>query len=192
MRQVIKYPNLIGGGGLGGGRQTIGRDGVVVVAVGGAHTVAALLAAAEARGPHEPGDAFAALPVTLLAQGLLHPGTAVSLPALGVNGLDAARQTLIGQGAWTGRLAALLPGVVTAGGDGQVMTQGQDGMAGLHRVNPAIAFVDGSERRPNVFFKMSRCSRKGRFSRRALSSCAWRSAGEPGQSPSTTHTTDWL
>jgi hypothetical protein len=45
-------------------------------------------------------------------------------------------------------------------------------MVVFHRINPVIAFVEGSERMPNVFFKMSRCSRKWRFSRRALSNCS--------------------
>jgi len=108
----VHDPNLIGGGGLGGGRQTIGRDGVVVVAVGGADAVAAPLAATEARCLHESGDAFAAMAVALLPQDLLHPRAAVSLAALGVNGLDGARQLLIGLGAWAGGPAALQPGLV--------------------------------------------------------------------------------
>ena len=43
------------------------------------------------------------------------------------------------------------------------------------RVNPFEALRTGSERMPNVFFRMSRCSRKWRFSRRAESSWDWRS-----------------
>ena len=40
----VHAPNLIGGGGLGHGRQMIGGDGVIVVVVGGSNPVAALLA----------------------------------------------------------------------------------------------------------------------------------------------------
>ena len=53
----------------------------------------------------------------------------------------------------------------------------------LHRVDPFIALADGSERMPSVFFKMSRCSRKWRFSRRAASNWPCRSASEPGLAP---------
>ena len=54
--------------------------------------------------------------------------------------------------AWKKRFAP-----AAAGGDVQIGTKQADGMIGFHRVDPFIAFVEGSERMPNVFFKMSRC-----------------------------------
>ena len=49
--------------------------------------------------------------------------------------------------------------VVTAGRNLQLLAEPQDGMLVFHRVDPFIPFEDGSERMPNVFFKMATCSR---------------------------------
>ena len=52
-----------------------------------------------------------------------------------------------------------LPVLVTIGGNLQLLAEPQDGMLVFHRVDPFISFEDGSERMPNVFFKMVTCSR---------------------------------
>ncbi len=57
----------------------------------------------------------------------------------------------------------------------EVIAEHENGMFVPQRVNPFEAFREGSERIPNVFFKMSRCSRRWRFSRSASSSWARRS-----------------
>ena len=71
--------------------------------------------------------------------------------------------------------APLQPVVVAAGGDFEIGTKQKQGVISFHRMDPFVAFGDGSERMPNVFFKMSRCSRRCRFSRRAVSSWLCRS-----------------
>src|SRR5690242_21390927 len=47
-----------------------------------------------------------------------------------------------------------LPVIITTGGNLQLLAEPQDGMLVFHRVDPFIPFEDGSERMPNVFFKM--------------------------------------
>ena len=65
-------PERIGNGDLEDGGLVIGRDGMIVVAVGGLDTVAALLATAQTRGAHDPSDAMATVAAALLIQ-RLHP-----------------------------------------------------------------------------------------------------------------------
>jgi hypothetical protein len=52
-----------------------------------------------------------------------------------------------------------MPVIVTTGRNLQLLAEPQDGMLVFHRVDPFIPFEDGSERMPNVFFKMMTCSR---------------------------------
>jgi len=58
-RGDVRRPKLVGRGGLGRLCQAVGGDGLVVVAIGGLDTIAALLAATQALFLHEPGDAVA-------------------------------------------------------------------------------------------------------------------------------------
>lgn len=113
----VHDPDLIAGGGLGHFGQVIGRDGVIVVAVGGLDAVAALLAAAQTRRAHEPGDAIAAMVAALLAEHLLDARTAIGLPAFGKHGGDLPGERLVRQGAPAGLVTALLPVVEAAGGN---------------------------------------------------------------------------
>jgi hypothetical protein len=69
-----------------------------------------------------------------------------------MDGLDVFGQRLVGRRARAGRGAALLPVVVAAGGDFQILAKRKDGVIAFHRVDPFIALGDGSERMPNVFF----------------------------------------
>ena len=159
------HPDLVGSRGLGRGGQAVGGDGLVMVAIGGADAVAALLAPTETRLVHDPGNAIATAAVPLFAEFHQDARTPIRLPAPGMDGLNFLGQRLIFQGAWAGRGAASLPVIITAGRDFQILAQRADGMLGFHRVNPCIAFGDGSDKMANVFFNMSRCSRKWRFSR---------------------------
>jgi hypothetical protein len=145
--------------------------------------VAALLATAQAGDAHEPGDTISTMAAALLTERLLNARTAIRLSAAGKNGGDPAGELLIGQGAWAKAITALLPVVEAAGGDFKELTQSQDGVIGFHRMDPFIALGDGSERMPNVFFKMSRCSVKWRISRRAASNWICNSAAERGFAP---------
>src|SRR5271168_1245707 len=94
----------------------------------------------------------------LLAEGLLDTRTAIGLPAASKNGGDLSGELLVRHRARSGVVTALLPVVKAAGGNLEELAQGQDGVIGFHRMDPCIAFGDGSERMPNVFFNMSRCS----------------------------------
>ena len=134
-----------------------------MLAVGGLDAEAPLLAAAQAGGLHESGDAVAAMPAPLLAQGRDEARTAISLPALGVAVLNLQSQGLVGHGTRAGAGAPLVPGVVAAGGDVQIGAQGEDGVIVFHGLNPCMAFGDGSERMPNVFLTCRAARRSGRL-----------------------------
>ena len=134
-------------------------------------------------GVHDPGDAVATAVVPLFAQFHQDARTPISLPAPGMDDLNGCGQRLIFQGARAGHRAAFLPVVITAGGNFQMPAQRQDGVVGFHRVDPFVAFGDGSDKMANVFFNMSRCSRRWRTSRRAAFNWAWSSAGVPGFAP---------
>src|SRR6185295_16776818 len=142
-----------------------GSDGLVMVAVGGLDTVAALLASAQAALVHQAADPIASMMLMLFAK--LHDDAwaAVRMTAAGMNLCNGFGQRGIGLGARTGRGAALLPIVLTAFGHFQQFAESLDGMVRFHRVDPCVTLTDGSERMPSVFFKMSRCSRRWRISR---------------------------
>src|SRR5580704_18000077 len=168
---------------LGATARRLGAIGSFMVAVGGLDAKAALLAPAQALLLHESGDAMTPVAASFFAQGLHHARTAVGVPALGMNQVDFVGQRLVFQRARARTSAALVPVVIAAGGNLQVLAQGQDRILVFHRVDPLGALKDGSERMPSVFFKMSRCSRRCRFSRRAVSNWPCRSASEPGFAP---------
>ena len=130
-----------------------------MVAVGRLDAIAAFLAAAQALLLHEAGDAIASVAASFFAQLFLDARAAIGLAALGMNLVDLLGQRLIFHGARAGTGTPPLPVVIAAGGNFQVQAERQDGMIVFHRVDPFIAFGDGSERMPNVFFKMSHCSR---------------------------------
>ncbi len=97
-----------------------------------------------------------------------------------------------------------IPIVEPARGDLDGLAEHKDGMFVSHRVHPLVALGDGSERIPRVFFRISRCSRRWRFSLKATSSWTWISELElllpPAPAPpqrgrgagvSATHTGAW-
>jgi len=97
-----------------------------MVAVGGLNAVAALLATAEAILLHEPCDAIATVVTSVLEQ--FHPdtGAAVGLPALGVYLVDFLGQSLVLRRTWARTGLSILPVVVAAGGDFQIVAKRQD------------------------------------------------------------------
>ena len=166
----IGDPDLVGCSGLWGFYQEIGSNWVIVVAVGGLDPVAALLASTDALALHETGNSVASMSKPKVTEFVDDSGRTVGLAAFGVDGRDLLNQCLILQrtGPWT--LTSPIPVIEPAGRNLEVGAKRRDGMVGPHRVNPLVAFPDGSERMPNVFFRMSRCSCKWRISRRAASS----------------------
>jgi hypothetical protein len=111
----VRHPKLIERGGLGCCRQTIGGDGLIVVAVGRLDAVAAFLASAQTLFPREASDAIASMAASFFAQFLLDARSAIGLTAAGMNLVDLMGQGLIFQRAGTGVSLALFP-VVEAGG----------------------------------------------------------------------------
>ena len=143
---------------------------MIVVTIGGLDSVAALLAPTDALALHESGNSVPSMSMPKVMEFVDNSGRTVSLAAFGVDGRDLLNQCLILQrtGPWT--LTSPIPVIEPAGRNLEVGAKRRDGMVGSHRVNPLVAFPDGSERMPNVFFRMSRCSCKWRISRRAASS----------------------
>src|ERR1043166_2136219 len=179
----VGHPDLVRRTSLGSVREVVGCNGLVVVAVGGANAIARLLPTVESLLLHEPGDAIASVPLALFAQFHADARATVGASALCMNGLDLLAQRPLLCGTRPRTAATLVPVVVATGGNVQVQAQRTDGVMVFHRVDPLVAFSDGSERMPKVFFRMSRCSRRWRTSRRAASSCACRSAAEAGFAP---------
>jgi len=113
----VHDPDLIGRGDFRGLRQVIRRDGVIVVAVSSLDAVAPLLATAQTRAAHEPGDAITAMMAALLTEGLLDARTAIRLPTAGKNGDDLPGECLVRHRARAGVVTALLPSIEAAGGN---------------------------------------------------------------------------
>ena len=135
----------------------------LVFTVGGLNAVAALLAAAKAPLFHQPGDTLAPVTASLLTQLLDYTRAAVCLAALFVDRLDDDGQSLVCDSTRPRAIGTLLPHVVAAGSNIEVLVKGLDRMVGFHRVDPFAPVMGGSERMPNVFL-MARCSRRWRFS----------------------------
>ena len=143
---------------------------MIVVAVGGLDPVAALLASTNAPTFHETGNSVASMSKPKVTEFVDDSGRTVGLAAFGVDGRDLLNQCLILERTGPWALTSPIPVIEPAGRNLEVAAKHRDGMVGSHRVNPFVAFPDGSERMPNVFFRMSRCSCKWRISRRAASS----------------------
>lgn len=144
---------------LGRCGQTIGRNGLIVVAVGRLDAIAAFLATAQALLLHEPRDAVASMAASFFAQLFLDTRSAIGLSAAGMNLVDLLGQHLVFHRSHARTNTPPLPVVIAAGGNFQVQTEREDGVIRFHRVDPFIPFGDGSERIPSVFFKMVHCSR---------------------------------
>ena len=166
----IGDPDLVGCSSLWGFYQEIGSNWVIVVAVGGLDPVAALLASTNAPTFHETGNSVASMSKPKVTEFFDDSGRTVGLAAFGVDGRDLLNQCLILERTGPWALTSPIPVIEPAGRNLEVAAKHRDGMVGSHCVNPFVAFPDGSERMPNVFFRMSRCSCKWRISRRAASS----------------------
>ena len=166
----ISDPDLVGSSGLWCFCQQIRSYWVIVVTIGGLDSVAALLAPTDALALHESGNSVPSMSMPKVMEFVDNSGRTVSLAAFGVDDRDLLNQCLIRQGTGPWTLTSPIPVVEPAGRNLEVAAKHRDGMVGSHCVNPFVAFPDGSERMPNVFFRMSRCSCKWRISRRAASS----------------------
>jgi len=133
---------------------------MVMIAVGGPHAIAALLATAQVVLFHEARDTVTAVLEAGFAQLRRDARTAVGFAALAMNGFNLAGQDLIFCGSFAGLQLPFLPVVIATGGDFQEFTEQEHRMMGFHRVDPLVALAGGSERIPKVFFRTSRCSLK--------------------------------
>ena len=115
----VPNPDLVGSRGRRRFWQPIGSDGVIVVAVGGPHSILTLLASAEAQPLHQAEDAIAAMSVSQLLAITNNPGRSISLTALCVNPRDLLGQSLILKGSRTGQGPTTVP-VVEATGRGNI------------------------------------------------------------------------
>src|SRR5436190_16300367 len=173
-------PDLVGRGRLGRLGQTVRSDGLVMVAVRRLQAVAALLAAAEAFLLHEAGNAVASMARSLLAQLHHDAWAAVGLAAVRMDGFDLLGQRLVLERPRPGGSEPTAPIVIAAGRGIERGAEHRNGVLFSHRLDPFVALGSGSERMPNVFFNMSRCSLTRATSRRAASSLACNSSTEPG------------
>jgi hypothetical protein len=67
-------PHLVGPTGSRHLGQAIGRNGFIVIALGGSHPIPALLPTAKVLLAHEPANAIAAVSTAAVAQGHLNAG----------------------------------------------------------------------------------------------------------------------
>src|SRR5438477_6536971 len=111
------HPDLVGPTGGRQRRQAIGRDGLVMFAVGGDHAIAPFLPAADLFLAHETAQAIAAVALAGGAQSGLDARSAIGLVAFLVQAPDLFFEALIFLGARAGLLLAAGPVVVAAGGD---------------------------------------------------------------------------
>ncbi len=126
---------------------------MIVVAVGGPHSIPTLLAFAEAQPLHPAGDAIAAMSVSQLLEITNNPGRSISLTALCVNPRDLLGQSLILKGLGTGQGPTTLPVGETTGGNLDQATQHGDRVLASQCMNPFEALDGGSERMPNVLLE---------------------------------------
>jgi len=93
-------------------------------------------------------------------QRALDARSTVGLAALLVNLADLLLQALVFQGSWAWLILPCAPGIIAAFGNGKGLAKHAHAVVRFQRVDPCEALLGGSERMPNVFFNMSRCSRK--------------------------------
>jgi hypothetical protein len=156
----IRHPDLVDFRGFGRLRQKIGSNGMVMVAVGGAEPVTALLPTVKVVRSHESSDTVAAMLEAALAQLIDDARAAIGFAALEVDGFNLLSQSLVFLSSFTGFELPFLPVVIAAERDLQDLAEHRHRMMGFHRVDPLVALTGGSERMPKVFFKISRCSFK--------------------------------
>src|SRR5206468_4833606 len=139
-----------------GGFKVVGRDGLVVIAVGGAWPKSRLLQGGNTFLAHEASDPVAAAGVMFFAQLARHARAAIGLATLPMDLFDADEQLLIVALAPAG--FASEPGVIPAARHPQKGTELLDWKFHCHSFYLGISFCSGpSESMPRDFFRMSRC-----------------------------------
>src|SRR5262245_53530776 len=179
-RGDIGDPELVGGaGGQRPLRQV--RGGIRLrVALRDAEGTASMTPL-EAGAPHETRAAFAPTSRPRCSKLRLDPRDTVRTTTRLMNLADLRTQPYVALG--TGREGAFAPGPIATGGDPQHTAEGHDGRGGLlafdelvccHRSAPVSC-----AKKAAAFFKISRSSRKIRFSRRTRRRSSCSSLGRP-------------
>src|SRR3954464_4693868 len=153
----ICHPNLVGPGGPGQTGQPIGRDRLIMPAVGCPDAKALSLPPTNLLLSHEPLQTVAPVSLAASAQNRLDARNSISLPTLLMDLADLLFEPLILLSARPRLCLQFLPVIKSTGGNTKCLAQGPNGMLASHDINPFIPLFWGSERMPNVFFKISRC-----------------------------------
>src|SRR6185295_12864511 len=176
----IRHPNLVGPGGLRQMDQPIGRDRLIMPAVGCPDAKALSLPPTNLLLSHQPLQTVASMSLATSAQNRLDARSSISLPTLLMDLADLLFEPLILLPAQPRLPLPFLPVIISTGGNAKGLAQCPDGMLASHDTNPFIPLLWGSERMPNVFFKISRCWRRNAFSRRKAANSSSSFAGEAG------------
>src|SRR6266404_4226856 len=110
----------------------IGRDGLIMIALGGPGPETALLAPADLLFAHEPADPISSMPLAALTQGHLDARRSISPAAVLVDLGDLLFELLILAPALAELVLSLSPVVKTAGGDLKSLARRLDRMLSLH------------------------------------------------------------
>src|SRR5687767_8139870 len=179
----IRYPNFIR---LDRGwaiQEQVGRNRMIMVALGRAHFPSFAAACFEPFLPHQSLHPLVIAPPSRPPQFLGNPRTAIAA-ALGMEHLlDLLNH--IALGLLTCALLAVLPGIVAAAADLQKLAEVPHRMLVGKLFHHLIAFFYGSARMPMVFFRMSRCVVTRANSLRNCCSSRFNSSGFSGIGAST-------
>ncbi len=129
--------------------QPVRSDGLGVIALRGAWHKPSGAYTLETFGSHQPGDAFAAMPVALGGQFPLDARSAIPPPVPRMHGADFLPQRRVGAFPLAG--PGFEPGVIAAALDVKSGAELAQGMFRLHALVGFVAGFDGSLKMPTVF-----------------------------------------
>src|SRR5258708_1400568 len=134
--------------------EPVGRDPVLMPAVGGLRPEASAPHAAQAKGVHESRDPLGGVPLAAPPQRDRQPRTAIGAAALPMQFAQFCRE--LGILAGTGARGHGAHAVVAAARDAEGRAQVPDPVSLLlQRLHARVALPDGSARIPKAFFKTS-------------------------------------
>jgi hypothetical protein len=148
----VTDPDLIDGGGRGSLGEPIGRDGLIMIAIGSTDTKSASAASGQALLAHESFNGFMITAMTPIFEQVSEAGTAIStfelLKSAFNNKLEM--ELVLLAGSW----CALEPGVISAARKVQSAAEISDRIKWLEFFH-SLAALGGWERMVRVFFKIS-------------------------------------
>jgi len=148
----VTDPDLIDGAGRWSFGEPIGRDGLIMVAIGGANAKGAAASSGQALLAHESFNGFVITAMAALFEQVSEAGTAISafelLKSAFNNKLEM--ELVLLAGSW----CALEPSVISAARKAQSAAEISDGIKWLEFFH-SLAALGGWERMVRVFFKIS-------------------------------------